>query len=78
MVTDILIPKIRKPRKRIARPTRITFLRFTLSQRMPVIRDEINAKTYPVSSISPILSYPMLSSLEIIGINGSIEIAAIP
>jgi len=44
MVTDILIPKIRKPRKRITRLASMTFLIFTLSQRIPVIRDEIIEK----------------------------------
>jgi len=78
MITDILKPKIRKPRKRIARPARITFLIFILSQRIPVIREEIIEKIYPVRSIRPILSYPMFNSLEIMGINGSIDIAAMP
>lgn len=78
MITDILNPKIRKPIKRIASPARSTFLIFTLSQRIPVIRDEINEKVKPVSSMSPILSYPMFNCFEIIGINGSIEIAAMP
>ena len=78
MVIDILKPKIRKPRKRITRLASMTFLIFTLSLRIPVTSDEINENTYPVRRIRPILSYPMFNSLEIIGINGSIEMAAMP
>jgi len=53
---DILKPNIRNPIKRINVLARITFLRFTLSQRYPVRRDAINEKTYPANSINPILS----------------------